>query len=140
MPYRWQFLSSLFDTSNDLNEIDIPSLHTGLDLTELYLNFLDFILNPIAKKEYIKKQQANPVVKKEQTDINQAIRSLIGLVKEKRNRNDTEDIQKRLVQMLLDYAKNTIVPKTEEVKFLKEHSSDDEMKMYLEKILDMLVE
>ncbi len=64
MPYRWQFLSSLFDTSNDLNEIDIPSLHTGLDLTELYLNFLDFILNPIAKKEYIKKQQANPVVKK----------------------------------------------------------------------------
>ncbi len=61
-------------------------------------------------------------------------------MKEKRNRNDTEDIQKRLVQMLLDYAKHTIVPKTEEVKFLKEHSSDDEMKMYLEKILDMLVE
>ncbi|PHE25601.1 VirD4-like conjugal transfer protein, CD1115 family [Bacillus toyonensis] len=140
MPYRWQFLSSLFDTSNDLNEIDIPSLHTGLDLTELYLNFLDFILNPIAKKEYIKKQQVNPIVKKEQTDINEAIKSLIGLVKEKRNRNDTEDIQKRLVQMLLDYAKHTIVPKTEEVKFLKEYSSDDEMKMYLEKILDMLVE
>lgn len=64
MPFRWQFLSSLFDTSNDLNDIDIPSLHTGLDLTELYLNFLDFILNPVAKKEYIKKQQANPVVKK----------------------------------------------------------------------------
>lgn len=56
-------------------------------------------------------------MKKEQTDINEAIKSLIGLVKEKRNRNDTEDIQKRLVQMLLDYAKHTIVPKTEEVKF-----------------------
>ncbi len=83
MPYRWQFLSSLFDTSNDLNDIDIPSLHTGLDLTDLYLNFLDFIINPVAKREYMKKQSANEVVKEEIT-LDQVIKSLIELVKEKK--------------------------------------------------------
>ncbi|PFU35339.1 conjugal transfer protein, partial [Bacillus cereus] len=68
----------------------------------LYLDFLDFILNKTAKKEYMKKQQANPVVK-EQLTIDDVVKSLIGLVKEKRNLNDTEDIRKRLIQMLLNY-------------------------------------
>lgn len=139
MPYRWQFLSSLFDTSKDLNEIDIPSLHAGLDLTDLYLDFLDFILNKTAKKEYMKKQQANPVVK-EQLTIDDVVKSLIGLVKEKRNANDTEDIRKKLVQMLLNYAKDNIVPKTEEVAFLIEHSSDHAITSYLEELLKILTE
>ncbi|PFR46043.1 hypothetical protein COK29_31260, partial [Bacillus cereus] len=52
MPYRWQFLTSLFDTSNDLNDIDIPSKHTRLDLTTLYLDFTNFIVNDLALCEY----------------------------------------------------------------------------------------
>lgn len=139
MPYRWQFLGEDFDTSRDLNEIDIPSLHTGLDLTDLYLDFLDFILNKTAKKEYMKKQQANPVVK-EQLTIDDVVKSLIRLVKEKRNENDTEDIRKRLVQMLLNYAKDNIVPKTEEIAFLIEHSSDHAITSYLEELLKILTE
>ncbi|MEE2015756.1 TraM recognition domain-containing protein, partial [Bacillus thuringiensis] len=139
MPYRWQFLGKDFDTSRDLNEIDIPSLHTGLDLTDLYLDFLDFILNKTAKKEYMKKQQANPVVK-EQLTIDDVVKSLIGLVKEKRNLNDTEDIRKRLIQMLLNYAKDNIVPKTEEITFLIEHSSDHAITSYLEELLKILTE
>ncbi|MGH1110323.1 VirD4-like conjugal transfer protein, CD1115 family [Bacillus paranthracis] len=139
MPYRWQFLGKDFDTSRDLNEIDIPSLHTGLDLTDLYLDFLDFILNKTAKKEYMKKQQANPVVK-EQLSIDDVVKSLIGLVKEKRNLNDTEDIRKRLIQMLLNYAKDNIVPKTEEIAFLIEHSSDHAITSYLEELLKILTE
>ncbi|OTY11424.1 VirD4-like conjugal transfer protein, CD1115 family [Bacillus thuringiensis] len=139
MPYRWQFLGKDFDTSRDLNEIDIPSLHTGLDLTDLYLDFLDFILNKTAKKEYMKKQQANPVVK-EQLTIDDVVKSLIGLVKEKRNLNDTEDIRKRLIQMLLNYAKDNIVPKTEEIAFLIEHSSDHAITSYLEELLKILTE
>ncbi|MCU5024959.1 type IV secretory system conjugative DNA transfer family protein [Bacillus cereus] len=139
MPYRWQFLGKDFDTSRDLNEIDIPSLHTGLDLTDLYLDFLEFILNKTAKKEYMKKQQANPVVK-EQLTIDDVVKSLIGLVKEKRNLNDTEDIRKRLIQMLLNYAKDNIVPKTEEIAFLIEHSSDHAITSYLEELLKILTE
>lgn len=139
MPYRWQFLGKDFDTSRDLNEIDIPSLHTGLDLTDLYLDFLDFILNKTAKKEYMKKQQANPVVK-EQLTIDDVVKSLIGLVKEKRNLNDTEDIRKRLIQMLLNYAKDNIVPKTEEITFLIEHSSDHAITSYLEELSKILTE
>ncbi|EOO23464.1 hypothetical protein ICM_05559 [Bacillus cereus BAG1X2-3] len=139
MPYRWQFLGKDFDTSRDLNEIDIPSLHTGLDLTDLYLDFLDFILNKTAKKEYMKKQQANPVVK-EQLTIDDVVKSLIGLVKEKRNLNDTEDIRKRLIQMLLNYAKDNIVPKTEEITILIEHSSDHAITSYLEELFKILTE
>lgn len=139
MPFRWQFLASLFDTSNDLNDIDIPSLHTGLDLTNLYLNFLDFIINPVAKREYMRKQAANEVVKTELT-LDDVIKALIELVKEKRNVDDLKEVRTRLAQLLLNYAKNNVVPNTVEIKFLKEQSSNREIKSYLEALLRILTD
>lgn len=53
MPYRWQFLSNWLDTSKDLNEIDIPSEHSNLNLKDLDVFFEDFIVDEGAKKKYM---------------------------------------------------------------------------------------
>ncbi|EJQ35430.1 hypothetical protein IEE_05539 [Bacillus cereus BAG5X1-1] len=137
MPYRWQFLSSLFDTSNDLNEIDIPSLHTRLDLTDLYVNFLDFIVSNVAKKEYAKKQQTDSIVNDEKT-IDDIVKSLIPLLKEKRNEHDSIEIRKQLTLMLLKYAKDNVIPKKYEVQFLLEETTDDDRQHHLEELLKLL--
>ncbi|PFT09156.1 conjugal transfer protein [Bacillus thuringiensis] len=137
MPYRWQFLGELFDTSNDLNEIDIPSLHIGLDLKDLYLNFLDFIVNNDARNQYASKQKIEFIAEPEQT-IDEVIKSLIVCVKEKKNVEDPVEIRNRLVVMLLKYAKDSVVPKKEEVQILLEESANQNIKRYLKKLLKQL--
>ncbi|MCU5685737.1 type IV secretory system conjugative DNA transfer family protein [Bacillus wiedmannii] len=137
MPYRWQFLGGLFDTSNDLNEIDIPSLHIGLNLKDLYLNFLDFIVNSDARNQYASKQKTELISEPEQT-IDEVIKSLIVCVKEKRNLEDSVEIRNRLVVMLLKYAKDSVVPKKEEVQILLEESANQNIKRYLKKLLKQL--
>jgi len=54
MPYRFQFLSEYLDTSKDLNEIDIPSAHTDMDLKALQVPLQDFLVHPVAKREYMR--------------------------------------------------------------------------------------
>jgi len=53
MPYRYQFLSEWIDTSKELNEIDISSEHSNLNLKDLNVSFADFILDEKAKRRYM---------------------------------------------------------------------------------------
>lgn len=57
MPYRYQFLGEWFDTSKDLNDIDIHSEHSSLALESLNVNFGDFIVNKDARDKYVKSSQ-----------------------------------------------------------------------------------
>lgn len=63
MPSRYQFLSKWFDTSKDMNQIDIWSEHTYLDLRDLNVNFADFIINKDAKSQYAKTNQQENIYK-----------------------------------------------------------------------------
>ena len=54
MPYRYEFLSAYLDTSKDLNEINIPSEHTALDLEALRVSCLDFLVHNAARREYMR--------------------------------------------------------------------------------------
>lgn len=66
MPYRYQFLNKWFDTSNDINDIDIECDHINLSLIKNQIPFVGFIQdlatriryaitnnNPISTKDYL---------------------------------------------------------------------------------------
>lgn len=53
MPYRWEFLSNWLDTTKDLNDIDIESEHFTLELSDLNVDFSDFIIDKKARNKYI---------------------------------------------------------------------------------------
>lgn len=56
MPYRYQFLSSDFDTTRDLNELDISSIHANFSLQANQIDYSEFISNKKAKDTYKKRQ------------------------------------------------------------------------------------
>ena len=49
MPYRYQFLADDFDTNKDVNDFDIPSMHTHLCLTTNAINFHNYLNAPPKK-------------------------------------------------------------------------------------------
>ncbi|NWK72625.1 type IV secretory system conjugative DNA transfer family protein [Bacillus paramycoides] len=144
MPYRWQFLTSLFDTSNDLNDIDIPSKHTRLDLTTLYLDFTHFIVNDSALREYQKRsmahQERQQVHGQEETEesIEDIVRTLILQIKEKRNQNDPLEVRKRLAMMLQAFRQDRKMFKKEEVQYVMEQTSSEGIKKQLQALLKHL--
>ncbi|PGZ57357.1 conjugal transfer protein [Bacillus cereus] len=138
MPYRWQFLTSLFDTSNDLNDIDIPSKHTRLDLTTLYLDFTNFIVNDSALREYQMRRvahesrtQGNEQEEKEES-LEEIIRTLIIQIQEKKNQNDAVEVRKRLAMMLKAFRNMDTMPEKEEILYVMERTSNEEMKKQLQ--------
>ena len=56
MPYRYQFLSDDFDTTRDLNELDISSIHANFSLKNNQIDYSEFISNKKAKDIYKKRQ------------------------------------------------------------------------------------
>lgn len=68
MPYRYQFLSDYIDTSKDLNDIDIKSEHFDLVLSDLDVNFADFIIDIVTKKKYEQAQRKSTKNKKMKSD------------------------------------------------------------------------
>lgn len=73
MPYRWQFLTHWLDTSKDLNDIDIESEHSNLELSDLDIDFSDFIVETGAKSKYMK---ANQQAKKQKEEIKEIVKTL----------------------------------------------------------------
>jgi len=51
MPYRYQFLADDFDTNKDINDFDIPSMHTHLCLTTNAINFDSYLKIPTKQKK-----------------------------------------------------------------------------------------
>lgn len=141
MPYRWQFLTSLFDTSNDLNDIDIPSKHTRLDLTTLYLDFTNFIVNDSALREYQTRRVAHEnrtqghVQEETIESMEDIVRTLILQIKNKKNQNDPLEVRKRLAMMLRAFSKEDKLLKRDEVQYVMEHTSSEEMKQQLQMLL-----
>ncbi|MEK7019789.1 VirD4-like conjugal transfer protein, CD1115 family [Bacillus sp. FSL R9-9410] len=141
MPFRWQFLSKLFDTSNDLNDIDIQSEHTRLDLTSLYLNFIDFLVSDAALHEYQKRLAADTgrqqVDKQEEQEesLEEIISTLILQIKNKNNQDDSLEVRKRLAMMLKAFRKDRKMFKKEEVQYVMEQTSSEEMKKQLQALL-----
>lgn len=97
MPYRWQFLSNWLDTSKDLNDIDILSEHTDLDLQDLYVDFGDFIMDEGARNKYLKANQSFRKKEKESvmeapkmSDEERVIRDIATLL-ESRSIEDSEE-------------------------------------------------
>lgn len=107
MPYRWQFLSNWLDTSRDLNDIDIKSEHSNLELEDLKVNFADFITDPGAKKRYIstnyQSYSNNKDDNKEENIINEIDNLLSNL--------DTLDVHfKRLKTIIANYKFENMLP------------------------------
>ncbi|MBU4643254.1 type IV secretory system conjugative DNA transfer family protein, partial [Bacillus toyonensis] len=138
MPFRWQFLSKIFDTSNDLNDIDIPSEHTRLDLTSLYLDFTDFIVNDAALHEYQKRRAVHEAIEQvdkqeeQEESLEEIISTLILQIKNKKNQNDSLDVRKRLAMMLKAFRQDDKMPKKDDVQYVMEHTSNEEMKKQLQ--------
>lgn len=83
MPYRFEFLGDYVDTSNDLNDIDIPSKHANLDLEELKIDFGQFIYHEVIREIYYQqiqqKQYEEKIIKKEDKE---EIPGIEGIIKE----------------------------------------------------------
>lgn len=116
MPYRWQFLGNWLDTSKDLNDIDIESEHSNLELSDLNVNFADFILNNDARRKYVQanqrfeKKKAEPEKATAKTEVSREeliVRELNKLVSKLDNTNDGHDSIKR---MLARYRKSKELP------------------------------
>ncbi|PFM62700.1 conjugal transfer protein [Bacillus cereus] len=144
MPYRWQFLASLFDTTNDLNDIDIPSEHTRLDLTALYLDFTDFIISDAGLHEYQKRlakdtgrQQVDKQEVQEES-LEEIISTLILQIKNKKNQNDSLEVRKRLAMMLKAFRQDRKMFKKEEVQYVMEQTSSEGIKKQLQVLLKHL--
>ncbi|PEF45156.1 conjugal transfer protein [Bacillus cereus] len=141
MPYRWQFLTSLFDTSNDLNDIDIPSEHTRLDLTSLYLDFTDFIVSDAALREYKKRSAAHQgrqqvdVQEEKEESLEEIISNLILQIKNKKTQYDAIEVRRRLVMMLKTFRDMNTMPEKEEILYVMEHTSSEEIKKQLQVLL-----
>ncbi|APC50393.1 conjugal transfer protein (plasmid) [Virgibacillus halodenitrificans] len=103
MPYRWQFLSNWLDTSKDLNDIDILSEHTDLDLRDLYVNFGDFILDDNARYNY--------------EEINQSFSK-----KEKQPQPEVTDMtdEESVVKEIASFLDDSSLDESEEASFLKD--------------------
>lgn len=52
LPYRWQILNDDFDTSTDLNDIDLDSEHYDFDLKANQISFSSFIIDKATRKKY----------------------------------------------------------------------------------------
>lgn len=144
MPYRWQFLSKLFDTSNDLNDIDIPSEHTRLDLTSLYLDFTNFIVSDAALHEYQNRRAAHQGSQQvvEQVEVKESIERIVSTlilqIKNKKNQKDAVEVRRRLAVMLKAFRKDGIMPNEDEVQYVMERTSSEEMKKQLQTLAKIL--
>ncbi|MFP7474488.1 type IV secretory system conjugative DNA transfer family protein [Niallia taxi] len=119
MPYRWQFLTHWLDTSKDLNDIDIESEHSNLELSDLDVDFSDFIVDPGAKSKYMKANQANLQAKKPKEEVKETekkptiseeelvIRDLTGLIATVKNPNNYHLFIKKMIVM---YRQNGALP------------------------------
>jgi type IV secretion system protein VirD4 len=144
MPFRWQFLSKLFDTSNDLNDIDISSEHTRLDLTSLYLDFTDFLVSDAALHEHQKRlakdigRQQVDIQEEQEESLEEIISTLILQIKNKSNQNDSLEVRKRLAMMLKVFRNDDKMPKKDDVQYVMEHTFSEEMKKQLQALVRKL--
>lgn len=138
MPYRYQFLSNDFDTTNDLNDIDIASEHTNLELSSLYIDFADFLVDAAAKAEHERRQKVNVQKVVEELTVEKVIKTLVTYVQQKKTASDSKEIQQRLVKILLDFMKNGILPQAAEVENIMIEVTDKETKIQLKKLLQLL--
>ncbi|MEY8742822.1 VirD4-like conjugal transfer protein, CD1115 family [Bacillales bacterium AN1005] len=122
MPYRWQFLTHWLDTSKDLNDIDIESEHSNLELSDLDVDFSDFIIDLDAKSKYI---QVNQQAKKQKEEIKEiqekpkvseeelVIREITGLLARVENPNNNHRQIKWVIAM---YRQKGMLPSNEKLK------------------------
>lgn len=115
MPYRYQFLSSLFDTGNDLNDIDIASEHMYLDLASLYLDLSRFIINYEAQCAYVNRQnshQGDGFQQEEKEEYNEVEKCLLQLKEYILNPQnvDEKEIKMMIANMIRQYTKESILP------------------------------
>lgn len=105
MPYRYQFLSSWFDTTKELNEIDIPSMHSTLDLNDLEVDLSEFIIDRKARQKYINRQNRQTVqseiIQVSQTPKNPYINQLEEQLDKLNNTNDEKYI--KILQQIIEY-------------------------------------
>lgn len=112
LPYRYQFLSEDFDTTRDLNELDISSIHANFSLKKNQIDYSDFILNKKAKTVYIQRQSQSTeeilVATEETEDV--TMEKVVALLKEtlkvievyKRHENIQSDTLETILQAIRD--------------------------------------
>ena len=123
MPYRWQFLSQWLDTSKDLNDIDIESEHSNLELSDLNVNFADFILDTNARRKYVQanqrvkeKKKADPEPVSEKAKVSKEeiiVRELNQLISKLEK---TDERHEGIKRMLARYRKSKTLPDNADLK------------------------
>ncbi len=127
MPYRWQFLSNWLDTSKDLNDIDIKSEHSNLNLKDLDVDFSDFITDAEAKKKYISRIQDTEVENKSKKEvithstIELKIEQLSALLHNTQESENNVSLIKKIIQI---YRENKYLPTKEKLELVEERLND----------------
>lgn len=141
MPYRWQFLSNWLDTSKDLNDIDIKSEHSNLELKDLDINFLDFIVDQTARKKYISRIKNTKVQdkdKKKQKTFNSKeeniIKQLFNLLL---NTSESKKNVSQIRKMIQLYERDKSLPTKEQLEEMEETFNDPPLKAKIRELIEM---
>lgn len=137
MPYRWQFLTNWLDTSKDLNDIDIKSEHSNLDLKDLNIDFSDFILDTEARKRYIqvnRKEEQKKEINIDSSNIKLAMRELNNLIA---RTETTEDYHTMIKRMLARYRKDQSIPENNVLRRLTAIIKEPQILAKIREIIDM---
>lgn len=145
MPYRWQFLSNWLDTSKDLNDIDIKSEHSNLELSDLNIDFSDFIVDERARKKYVQVNQKSKVKKNENQDLEDlqklktskeelVIRQINNLVSKVDNPSEYHNKIKR---MLARYRNSKELPTNDDLKDLSLMLSEPQLVAKIRELMEV---
>ncbi|MDM5335783.1 type IV secretory system conjugative DNA transfer family protein [Fictibacillus enclensis] len=136
MPYRWQFLSHWLDTSKDLNDIDIHSEHSNLELSDLNVNFADFIIHEQTRKRYIQvNQKPEPNKPKVQespinNEIDEVFRELKGIMERIPFSTNLHGIR----DMIVRYHTQKVIPPIEEIEQLEQNTEHRDLVNQIRKL------
>lgn len=143
MPYRWQFLTHWLDTSKDLNDIDIESEHSNLELSDLDVNFSDFIVDLGAKSKYMKANQQAKKQKEEVKEIEKkptvseeelVIRDLTGLIATVKNPNNYHLFIKK---MIVIYRQNGALPSNAKLQEIARSLEEKQLIIKLRELMEV---
>lgn len=96
MPYRFEFLSDWIDTSKELNDIDIASEHSDLDLNDLAIDFSSFFVDEKQRKIYESRYYPERVQEENnEEDISKQIRVATSKSSHQKQGQSIEDIPVR---------------------------------------------
>lgn len=141
MPYRWQFLTNWLDTSKDLNDIDIHSEHSKLELSDLNIDFSDFIINPLARNKYIQMNKKTMLKEKEKKTPENKVSKEDYIIKQIGNllmyKENTGNFYNDVRKIVEGYEKNKILPTNKNLQLLTIKLDDDSINEKLRELMEV---